>query len=172
MDYKIILFDRQLGNLPKKSGDTSSPLCSITKKEVHMKMKQKLKMPAKKSNFWCKPKQAKQFALTKIGKKGQMGMEIMVGLLMAFIIITMLIALIPGFVEMIGIGQNSDGLNCKGYIYNGNANDPLSYNATIGEKSTVGCLAIKLYIPYLVLGVLLAVVGRILYSRASQPIYQ
>lgn len=108
----------------------------------------------------------------KMNNKGQMGMDIMVGLLMAFIIVTMLVALIPGFVEMLGIGQNSQGLNCKGYVDNGNANSYLSYNATIGEKSTVGCLAMKLYIPYLVLAILLAVVGRILYSRSTQPIYQ
>jgi len=136
-------------------------------------MKQlKIKTPVKaKSNFWGSPKDAKQFALTKIGnKKGQMGMDLMVGLLMAFIIVSLLIALVPAFVDMIGIGMNSEGLNCKGYT--DTTNPSLSYNATIGEQSTIGCLGMKLYIPYLVLGILLAVVGRILYSRSSQPIYQ
>ena len=140
-----------------------------------MKMKQKLKMPAKKSNFWQKPKQAKQFVKIKVGKRGQMGMDLMVGLLMAFIIISLLIALVPAFVEMIGFGMNSDGLNCKGTDADNSGvigDNPLDYNATIKEKSTIGCLGMKLYIPYLVLGILLAVVGRILYSRSSQPIYQ
>lgn len=92
-------------------------------------------------------------------------MSLPVNLLMLFISITFLIALIPGFVEMQDIAQQSDGLNCVGYVDNGNTTNVLSYNATIGTKSSIGCMAIKLYIPYIVLGVLVAAVAMIFYGK-------
>ena len=95
-------------------------------------------------------------------------MDLPVNLLVLFITVTFLIALIPGFTAMIGMGQDSTGLNCAGYVYNGDAADPLSYNATIGTKSTIGCLAMQLYIPYIVLGVLVAAVSLVFYGRSQQ----
>jgi hypothetical protein len=94
-------------------------------------------------------------------------MDLPVNLLILFISVTFLIALIPGFTQMIGMGQDSTGLNCAGYVYNGNAADPLSYNATIGTKSTIGCMAMQLYLPYIVLGVLVAAVSLIFYGRSG-----
>jgi len=99
-------------------------------------------------------------------KKGSL-MDLPVNLLMLFITITFLIALIPGFVEMQNMAQQSDQLNCAGYKYNGDAGHRLSYNATIGTNSSIGCMAIKLYIPYIVLGVLIAGVALIFYGRQS-----
>lgn len=104
-------------------------------------------------------------------KRGQGLMALPVNLLMLFIAITFLIALIPAFSEMQDMAQQSTSLNCVGYKYNGDPNygtasqDPLSYNATIGTKSSIGCMAIKLYIPYIVLGVLIAGVSIIFYGR-------
>lgn len=95
-------------------------------------------------------------------------MDLVVGLLIAFIVITTLMALIPGFTSVLEIGQQSTGLNCKGYVYNGNVNDPLSYNATLGTKSTVGCLALNLTLPYIILGVLVGVLGLVLYGKSRQ----
>lgn len=100
-------------------------------------------------------------------KRGDMG-HLMVALIMGFMAVAMLVSLIPGFVEILDVAQNSEGLNCKGYTYNGDASNVLSYNATIGTKSTIGCLGIKLYLPYLVLAVLLGVVMYILYDKSSQ----
>lgn len=94
-------------------------------------------------------------------------LDMPMNLLVLFIAITFLIALIPGFVDMQDLAQQSDNLNCVGYVHNGDANAALSYNATIQTKSTIGCLAIKLYIPYIVLGVLIAGVAMIFYGRAQ-----
>lgn len=94
-------------------------------------------------------------------------MDLPVNLLLLFIVVVFLVALIPGLVEVIDTAQQSDGLNCVGFKYNGDASNALSYNATIGTKSSIGCLAIKLYIPYIVLGVLIAGVMLVLYGRAS-----
>ena len=92
-------------------------------------------------------------------------MDLPINLLMLFITITFLVALIPGFVSMQDMAQQSDNMNCAGFVYNGDASNPLSYNATIGTKSAIGCLAIKLYLPYIVLGVLIAGVAMIFYGK-------
>ena len=95
-------------------------------------------------------------------------MSLPINLLMLFISITFLVALIPGFVEMQNMAQQSDNMNCKGYAYNGDATHSLSYNATLaagGSTSSIGCMAIKLYLPYIVLGVLIAGVAMIFYGR-------
>lgn len=84
---------------------------------------------------------------------------------MLFISVTFLIALIPGFVEMQDMAQSSSSMNCAGYT---DADTPAnSYNATIGTKSSIGCMAIKLYLPYIVLGVLIAGVAMIFYGRQT-----
>ena len=97
-------------------------------------------------------------------KKGSL-MNLPVNLLMLFISVTFLIALIPAFVEMQNTAQQSDNLNCVGYKYNGDASHTLSYNATLGTNSSIGCMAIKLYLPYIVLGVLIAGVAMIFYGK-------
>lgn len=110
----------------------------------------------------------------RMNNKGSL-MDMPVNLMMLFISITFLIALIPGFVEMQDMAQQSDNLNCVGYKYSGDATHTLSYNSTIGTKSSIGCMAIKLYLPYIVLGVLVAGVAFIFYGRtigsSNQPQY-
>ena len=92
----------------------------------------------------------------------------MANLLIFFMAIATLVALIPGLSELLNNAQQSDSLNCNGYAYNGNANHPLSYNSSL-QTSTTACLAIKLYLPYIVLGVLIAGVGKLLYGRQQDP---
>jgi hypothetical protein len=95
---------------------------------------------------------------------------VVVGIFMAFIAITFAIMFLPGLTSIIDIGKDSTSLNCVGYVYQGNANHVLSYNATIGTKSTIGCLGLTFVIPYFILGVLVAAVGMILYGRTTgQP---
>ena len=107
-------------------------------------------------------------------KKGNL-MQLVPNLLILFIVITTLVALLPAFVEILDNAQNSQSLNCVGYTYEGDATHELSYNATIGSKSTIGCLAVKLYLPYIILGILIAGVAYILYGRSmgggQEPTY-
>ena len=92
-------------------------------------------------------------------------MSLPINLLVLFISVTFLVALIPAFVEILNNAQQSDNLNCVGYKVDGDASNALSYNSTIGTRSSVGCMAIKLYIPYIVLGVLIAGVAMIFYGK-------
>ena len=101
-----------------------------------------------------------------MNKKGSL-MDLPVNLLMLFMAVTFLVALIPAFAEMQDVAQQSDSLNCVGYT--DTLNPTLSYNATIGTKSSIGCMAIKLYIPYIVLGVLIAGVAILFYGRQQNP---
>jgi len=105
-----------------------------------------------------------------MNKKGGL-MDLPVNLLVMFIVITFMIVLIPGLVEILNTAQRSDSLNCAGFIDWDNAGNPVnySYNSTIGTKSSIGCLAIKLYIPYIVLGVLISVVAMIFYGKVMAP---
>jgi len=96
---------------------------------------------------------------SKMNNKGQFG--IIVQLLILFLAVTFLIALIPGFSGLIDSGLSyQSGLNCAGAI---------DYNSTLGERSTIGCLGLKLYIPYIVLGVLVVLVARLFMGRTPQP---
>lgn len=99
-------------------------------------------------------------------RKGSL-MSLPMNLLILFIAVTFFVALIPGFSEILGMAQNSQSLNCVGYVYNGDPGNVLSYNATIGTQSSIACLAIKLYLPYIALGVLIAGVAMIFYGRSS-----
>lgn len=104
-----------------------------------------------------------------MNRKGFVGL--MIGIMFAFLAITMLITLLPGFVEMIDYGKGSNSLNCVGYVDTLPADGNYSYNATIGTKSSIGCLALTLYIPYLVLGILIAIVGKIFYDKMGASPY-
>jgi len=92
--------------------------------------------------------------------------NLIVGIVMGFMVVTMLVTLLPGFSEMIDTAQGSNYLNCVGYVDNLNDGGNYSYNATIGTKSTIACLGMKLFLPYIVLGVLIALIIKILYDRS------
>ena len=102
-------------------------------------------------------------------KKGQSSlMSLPVNLLMLFIAITFLVALIPAFVEMQNMAQEQENLNCHGYVAytsTGAVDTVRSANDSRASNSTIGCMAIKLYLPYIVLGVLIAGVAMIFYGR-------
>jgi len=92
------------------------------------------------------------------------GQLIMINLLFLLMTIAVLVAMIPALNGILNIAQQSDGLNCPGYKYSGNASDALSYNSSLAS-STLSCLAIQLYLPYIVLAVLIGGVSRLIASR-------
>lgn len=92
------------------------------------------------------------------------GQQIMVNLLLFVMLIAVLISLIPALSAMLNIAQQSDELNCAGYVDNGNPNSTLSYNSSLATN-TLACVAIRLYLPYIVLIVLVGGVSKLLASR-------
>lgn len=97
-------------------------------------------------------------------KRGQM---IIINLLFLFMAIATVVALIPALSTILKMAQQSDGLNCPGYSYQGDPNNTLSYNDSL-QSSTLACLAINLYLPYIVLAVLIGGVSRLLIG-GGQP---
>lgn len=96
-----------------------------------------------------------------MNNRGQM---IMINLLFLLMTIAVLVALIPALNAILNIAQQSDGLNCPGYKLGGDANNSLSYNSSF-PSNTLSCLAIQLYLPYIVLAVLIGGVSRLIASR-------
>ena len=107
-------------------------------------------------------------------KRGAGLMDMPMNLMIMFIGITFLVALIPGLVSLINGAQGYDSLNCAGYtdpqcggspLECSNGANNLSYNAHY-PTSSISCMAIKLYVPYIVLGVLIASVAYIFYGKS------
>ena len=80
--------------------------------------------------------------------------------------IAIMVAMIPMFQTFLGMAQQSDGLNCPGYYKDGNTTATLSYNSSL-ETNTLTCLAIDLYLPYIVLAILIGGVGKLLAGRVG-----
>lgn len=102
-----------------------------------------------------------------MNKRGQ----IMIQLMMFVIAIGVAFALIPVIKVFVDMQQQSNNLNCYGYIYNGNVNHSLSFNSTLNagnSGSPLGCTAIKLYIPYILLVILIYGMQRVLYNQFAQ----
>jgi len=103
-----------------------------------------------------------------MNKLGQQ--HIMINLLFLFLTVVSMIALIPAMSDILDIGHQSDSLNCEGYIHNGDANHSLSYNSSLGTN-TMACLAIKLYLPYILLFVLVGGVASLLNPPRQEQYY-
>jgi len=96
-------------------------------------------------------------------KSGQM---IIINLLFLFMVIAVMIAMIPALKSILNIARQSDNLNCAGfdYEYSGD-NHTLSYNSSL-DSETTACLAINLYLPYIVLIVLIGGVSKLIYTKS------
>jgi len=94
-------------------------------------------------------------------KSGQM---IILSLLFLFMTITVTIAMLPALKSILNIARQSNNLNCVGY--NDTSDPTLSYNASL-DTDTTACLAINLYLPYILLVVLIGGVSKLLYDRTT-----
>ena len=99
-----------------------------------------------------------------MNNQGQM--NIMIGLLFLVMTLMVLVALIPVINEMLNVVQQSDSLNCNGYRHNGDVNNTLSYNSSLATN-TLACLAIRLYLPYIILVVLVGMVAKLLANKLT-----
>ena len=110
-------------------------------------------------------------------KKGQL---IMINLLILAMTVLVLVAIVPIFQEVLGIAKQSNYLNCPGYDYDrsGTLGDHMwDYNSTIsGSTDRLACIAIGMYVPYLVLAILIgsimrALSGQLMESGPTQNYY-
>ena len=104
----------------------------------------------------------------KVKMENKGGQMIMLNLLFLFMTIAFLIAVIPAMKNVLDIAKQSDNLNCADYDYDNSGtvgDNVLDYNSSL-ESETTSCLAISLYIPYIVLIVLIGGVSKLIYSRS------
>ena len=98
------------------------------------------------------------------------GQMIMINLLFLLMTIAVLIAIIPALSDILSVAQQSDSLNCNGYVYGGDSGHALSYNASL-QTNSLACLAINMYLPYIVLAVLIMAVSGLLVGGMSRPTF-
>jgi hypothetical protein len=101
-----------------------------------------------------------------MNKKG----NIVLSLMFFIMALAVVISLIGPISEILNWAQQSDSLNCKGYIYNGDSTHALSFNSTLNggnSGSPLACLAIKLYLPYILLAFLIGGIAVILSSKGE-----
>ena len=103
--------------------------------------------------------------MLKWNKKGDM-FAFMVNLLFLVMMLAVFVSLIPALNAILNISQQSDNLNCYGYLHNGDPNSPYSYNNSL-LSNTIACLAVRLYLPYIALAVLIGGVSKLMADRVS-----
>lgn len=97
--------------------------------------------------------------------------NIMLSLLFFIMALGVLIAFISPINEFIDMAQQSDALNCKGFIYGGDSTHSLSFNETRHNNnsgSPISCLALKLYLPYILLVFLIGGIASVLGGRGAE----
>jgi len=97
------------------------------------------------------------------------GQMMIIGILFLFMTISIMIAMIPALKEILNIAKQSDNLNCAGFDYGGSGtigDNVLDYNSSL-ETETTACLAINLYLPYILLIVLIGGVTKLLYDKSG-----
>ena len=97
----------------------------------------------------------------------------MINILFFVMALGVVIALIPVIKVFTDMAQQSNALNCYGYVYNGDPNNALSFNGSANNNqsgSSTGCAFIKLYIPYILIVFLIFGVSKILYGRVEDQI--
>jgi len=94
--------------------------------------------------------------------------NLLVGVMILAIVVIMAFVLIGPINTVINQQQERDNLNCPGYAYQGNSSSIRSYNASY-ETNELGCTLMPLVIPFWVLGMIIAVVTKIIYSKLMAP---
>jgi hypothetical protein len=103
-------------------------------------------------------------------KKG----NIMLNLMFFILGLGVLVAFISPINSFLNMAQNSQSLNCYGYIENGNVNDTLSFNSTLNggtSGSPLACIALKLYLPYILLIFLIGGIAAVLSNRSENMFF-
>lgn len=98
--------------------------------------------------------------------------NIVLSLLFFIMALGVMIVFISPINAFLDIAQQSDGLNCVGYLDNGRneTTSQLAFNSTLNGGSSgspLGCLALKLYLPYLLLVFLVAGLAAVMGGKAA-----
>lgn len=104
-----------------------------------------------------------------MNRKGQ---ELMVGMMILIMAIIIFIATLPALSNVFNDARQCNNLNCGGFVdvdatsaSGGNCTSTnRSYNPNL-EEDTLACTILDLGIPYLILGVLVAIIAKLLHGK-------
>jgi hypothetical protein len=117
-----------------------------------------------------------------MNKRGQLGMGLMMGMIVALIVFVMLSAFLPTIIQMLGMNKGNNAANCPGYIDQyattalggGNNN---SYNSAL-DSDTITCSILDFTPGLFVISILFAIISGVITGRLAmssqeqQPMYQ
>jgi len=106
--------------------------------------------------------------------KNKQGQAFMIGIMVAIMSLLIFVSTLPAVKETINVGRGCSYLNCNGYVDNGATGDGCSatnqtYMSTL-EEDTLACTVLDLAIPFLILGILIALVYKVMRRESvDQP---
>ena len=105
-----------------------------------------------------------------MNKKGQL---MIIGLLVLVMAIIIFVATLPAVSDLIQNARGCSYLNCAGYKDNGATGASCtSTNQTYDvnlEEDTLACTIIDLTIPFLILGVLVGLIAKLIHGKLVEP---
>ena len=105
-----------------------------------------------------------------MNNRGQM---LMVGIMIMIMAILIFVATLPATQSVINIARQCDGLNCAGYTQLGASGENCSatnrsYDPSL-STSALSCTILDLMLPFLILGILIGVITKLLSGRMIEP---
>ena len=97
--------------------------------------------------------------------------NVLMNLMFFVLALGVVISFISPINEFLNMAQESSSLNCKGFIYDGQVNHTLSFNKSLNggaSGSPLSCLALKLYLQYILLIFLIGGVASVLSGKAEE----
>jgi hypothetical protein len=95
-------------------------------------------------------------------KRGQM---MLLGVIIMVMTIILFISTLPAIQDSLDVARQSDNLNCDGYTHP--TDDTLSNNDSLRED-TLSCTMLNLTAPYLILGIIVALVAKLIHGRLTE----
>jgi hypothetical protein len=106
--------------------------------------------------------------------KNNKGQMLIVGIMVMVMAMILFVAILPAIKETMDTARGCDYLNCKGYIDPdasaaacGTTNQ--SYTTTL-DTDSLACTVLDLGIPYLILGVLVALIAKLIHGKLVEPV--
>lgn len=119
-----------------------------------IKKKKKNSKPVDHSKVWTN------------GKRNKKGQAFLIGIMIAIMALLIFVSTLPAVKETINTARGCEYLNCNGYVDHDASGPGCSgSNATYYsayETDTLGCTILDLAIPFLILGILVAIIYKVM----------
>lgn len=120
----------------------------------------------------CKKKGKSDSGLWLGGKRNKKGQAFMIGIMVAIMALLIFVSTLPAVKETINGVRGCSYLNCQGYIDQhaagaGCSSGNQSYMSTL-EEDSLACTVLDLTIPFLILGVLVSIIYKVMRGESVE----